>query len=197
MSSEWNPSNMERQKAILLKLWTGDLSFTELLKSLRRGKMSWSRQTLTVYLQGMMEEGRIKQVPRGKRKIYAVEKDSPFVAELLGRIKVRGKVELNSLNAREFLAEWLSSLEFAFLNLVPYYIAVGEGVERVKSIAGGASLPMEPFLAEYLSDLVEVCQFHGEVLSERIRRGELEPERMWDAINQLQERIRFSPTPVS
>ncbi len=197
MSSEWNPSNMERQKAILMKLWTGDHSFTELLKSLKRGKMSWSRQTLTVYLQGMMEEGRIKQVPRGKRKIYALEKDSPFVRELLGRIRIRGMVELNGLNAKEFLAEWLSSLEFAFLNVIPYYIAVGRGVERVRSIAGGASLPMERLLAVSLSDMVEVCQFHGEVLSERIRRGELEPDRIWDAINQLQERMRLSPTPVS
>jgi len=41
----------------------------------------------------------------------------------------------------------------------------------------------------HLSDM-EVCQFYGEVLSERIRRGELEPERMLDARNQLLERLK-------
>ena len=190
MSSKWKPSNLERQKAILMKLWMGDLSFTELLKSLKRGKMSWSRQTLTVYLQAMIEEDRVKRVGLGKRKIYAIERDSPFVGELLGRLRVMGKVELNGLSAGEFLTQWLNSLEFAFMNMIPYYIAVGRGVEEVRSIAGGASLPMEQLLAGYLSDMNEVCQFYGEVLSERIRRGELEPERMWDARDQLLERLK-------
>ena len=140
---------------------------------------------------------KLNSYPENERKIYAVERDNPFVGELLGRLRIRGKVELNGLSAGEFLAVWLSSLEFAFLNVISYYIAVGRGVEEVRSIAGGASLPMERLLAVSLSDMVEVCQFHGEVLSERIRRGELEPDRIWDAINQLQERMRLSPTPVS
>ena len=194
--TKWRANDPKKQKAILMKLVERDRSFTELYDILGRGTgKGWARQTLTLYLNKLVQMKCIKKVPRvkgGKRKIYSLERDHPYVMELLGRLRIIGTIYLAELDERELLEHWLNSIRFAFVNVVGYYIAVGKGAEEVRSLGDGATLPIEKLLEEYLSDMVEVCQYGGEVLAERIRRGEFDLERVWEERDRLLEKVKDS-----
>ncbi len=194
MSEKWKAENPERQKEILMRLFRGDSSFTELYESLKSG---WARQTLSLYLKDLVGKHYIKKVPRGKRKIYSLERDNPHVNALLDRIIIRERVELKTLSEQEFLDIWIESLKFTLLNIIQCYMQIGEGDKELKSRGTGAMVPIENFLVGYISDLVEVCKYHGEFLAKGIKMGDLDPKMVWEARNELLEGIKRRRGPTT
>ncbi len=181
----WSASDPEKRSRIIKQLIDGDKGFNEICDLVGMG-----RQTLNVYLKYLVREKYIKRTRQGKSVIYSIERDHPYVLSLLNRVRILRKIKLSGLDAEEFLMQWIRSIEFAFLNVIQDYIQMGAGVTELKSRAGGHTRPIEKFLEEHLSDMSEVYQFYGEFLSDRIRRGEIEPEKMWTARNQLLSRIK-------
>lgn len=181
----WNASDPEKRKRIIKQLIDGDKGFNEICELVGMG-----RQTLNIYLKYLVREKYIKRVRQGKFVIYSLEINHPYVLSLLGRVRILGRIELQSLDAGEFIKQWISSIEFAFLNVLQCYIQIGIGSKKLKSVAGGSTRPIEKFLEEYLMDMSEVCQFYGEFLSDKIQRGEIEPEKMWSERNQLLARLK-------
>lgn len=186
MSSVWKTENPERDKEILIWLTTGPQSFTELYDSLKaESSLGWSTQTLTLYLKKLVQEGCVAKVPRGKREIYRIVRDSPIVSEFLGRIRIRGRINLNELNEEELLEEWLGSVKFSLVNVVKGYTIKGRGIKVLKSISNGATLPTEKLLEEYLSDMLAVTQFYGRVLVEGVSSGRLDPEKVLETAGSM------------
>jgi len=183
LEAKWNAGNRDRQKELLIKLSKGDRSFTELYVSL---KNSWARETLNVYLKGLVREGYIRKVPRGKRKIYSLERAHPYVIELLERVDIRDLYEI--ISERELIDDWIESMKFSLLNLIQYYIQEGEGVRTLKSWGNGIdTIPIEHYLSGHLSDLVEICKYYGEFLADGIKYGDLNSKIVWEARNEILE----------
>lgn len=186
MVSIWKTENPERVKEILIWLTTGDQSFTELYNSLRaESSMGWSTQTLTLYLKKLVQEGCVTKVPRGKREIYRIVRDSPIVSEFLGRVRIKGQVNLNELSEGELLEEWLCSMKFTLVNVVRGYMIMGKGIKELKSIGDGASMSTSKLLEEYISDMLAVTQFYGRILVEGISSERLYPEKVLGAIRSM------------
>jgi len=185
MGEKWNAGNIDRQKELLIKLSKGDSSFTELYDSLKSG---WARETLNVYLKGLVTKKYIKKVPRGKRKIYSLERGHPYVKELLERVDIRELYKIKS--ERELLDDWIESMKFSLLNLIQCYMQIGEDVKKPRSRGTEATVPIENFLAGYLSDLVEICKYYGEFLAVGIEMEDLDPKKVWDARNELLDKIK-------
>lgn len=186
MVSKWKTENPEREKEILVWLTTGDQSFTELYNSLKaESSLGWSTQTLTLYLKKLVQEGCIKKVPRGKREIYQIVRDSPIVSAFLGRVRIKGYTNLNELSEVELLEMWLGSVKFNLINVVKGYTILGRGIKTLRSIGGGATLPTEKLLEEYMSDLLGVTQFYGRILVKGISSGGLDPDKVLVAIESM------------
>lgn len=185
MREKWKAGNIDRQKEILIRLSKGDRSFTELYESL---KNSWARETLNVYLKSLVRKHYIRKVPRGKRNIYSLERDHPDVKELLERVDIRELYKIKS--ERELIDDWIESMKFSMLNLIQYYMQIGEGVKTLTSRGNGATVPIENFLGDYLSDLVEICKYYGEFLVVGIKMGDLDSKIVWEARNELLEEIK-------
>ena len=97
----WKPINRERRNTILTILLKSDMSFSEIQKNLKMRGGEWSPNTLSLYLGGLVEDGCIRKVPRGKREIYRVLKGHPEVDALLERvIIVSGKIKLENLSEK-------------------------------------------------------------------------------------------------
>ncbi len=167
------------------------MSFTEIKESLKRNGEKQSPRTLSLYLDGLTKDGCVEKVPRGKREIYHVLKDSPEVTALLKRfILLRGAIELPALSEKEHLDDWIGSVKFALLNIFQCYLEMGMGKREKKSRGTGAIVPIENLLNEYLVDLVDVCRFYGTALVRGIEGGLLDTEKIWDARNDILEEIK-------
>lgn len=188
----WKPENRERRKAIISILLEGDKGFSEIHRILTRNgkKKGWSPNTLSLYLDGLIEDKCIKKIYRGKRRIYHILKDSPEVVALLKRlILLRGAIELPALSEQEHLDVWIESVKFALLNIFQMYMEMGMGKTEKKSRGTGAIVPIENLLNEYLTDLVEVCRFYGLALARGIEGGLLDKDKVWDARNDIKKKI--------
>ena len=187
----WKPDNRERRKAIITILLEDDRSFTEIEKKLERNGEKWSPNTLTLYLGGLVKDGCIKKIPRGKREIYRVLKGNPEVDALLKRLIIlRGAIELPALSEKEYLDVWIESVKFALLNIFQMYMEMGKGDTEKKSMGTGAMVPIEDLLSEHLADLVGVCRFYGVALASGIEGGLLDTEKIWEARNAVLKEIK-------
>lgn len=167
------------------------MGFSEILENLKMNGESWSPRTLSLYLDGLEKDNCIRRVPRGKRKIYSVLKGHPEVDSIIGRrIIVSGRIELKSLSEKELLDSWIESIKFALLNIFQCYMEIGRGKKILRSIGNGKIIPIENLLGEYFSDLISVCHSYGGFLVDGIKRGNLEPEIVWKARNEILEEIK-------
>ena len=188
MSERWNPRDTDKQKELLLKLFKGDRSFTELLKSLKPG---WSRQTLSLYLTDLVKKkciSKVRKIPGGKRKIYHLEKDHPYVANILSRLALRDLHPIKS--ERELLNDWIEAMTFSLLNIIQIYIYRGRETEELKSVDNGKIFPIESSLEKSFSDLLEICKYYGEYLAIEIRMGNLDSDIVWEARDAILEDIK-------
>lgn len=125
------------------------------------------------------------KVARGKREIYRIVRDNPAVSAFLGRVRIKGYLNLNELNEGELLEEWLSSMKFNLINVVRGYTIMGQGIKVLTSIGDGATLPTEKLLDEYLSDMLGLTQFYGRVLMKGVSSGRLDPDKLFGAIGSM------------
>ena len=188
----WKPESRERRNTLLSILLKEDMGFIEILKKIKeRTGEKWSTNTLSLYLDSLVENKCIVKVPRGKREIYRALKVSPEVSALLERRTIiSGRIELKSLSEKELLDLWIESLKFVLLNVIQIYMVMGKGSKMLKSRGTGASITPEKLLGEYLSDLVEVCHSYGGFMADGIRVGNLDPDLVWAARNDLLEEIK-------
>jgi len=175
----WTADDPAREAAIIRVLCEGDKGFMEIFNGLKLGKRGWGRQTLNLYLKELTLKGCIRRVRRGKREIYSLDVNNPYVRKVIGRVRIRGRVELNRLNEGEYVSDWLNSIEFAFLNVMQDYVYIGRGQKQLKSLGDGRTVTVEDVLRSHLSDMVEVARIYGQLLAERIARGELDLEELW------------------
>ncbi len=183
----WNPASKEKIKRILLKLFHGDMGFTELWESLRRGTKGMAKQTLTLYLDMLLQTERIKHVQRGRWPIYSLVREHPYVIDLLKRAKIEELVKIKS--ERELLDDWIETTKFSLLNIIQVYMLIGESARKTKSSVAGATTPFEKSLDGYFSDLVAICQYWGEFLADGIKIGNLDSEIVWEIRNKILEEI--------
>ncbi len=187
----WKPDNQERRDAILIILLGGDRGFTEIRKALEMNGEKWDKRTLSKYLSGLLEDKCIKRIPRGKREIYRILKDSPEVVALLkSLILLRGAIELPALSEKEHLDVWIESVKFALLNIFQMYMEMGMGETEWKSRGTGAIVTIETLLNGYFADLVDGCRFYGVALARGIENGLLDKDKVWDARNDILEEIK-------
>ncbi len=174
----WKAENPGLQQRILWILNEDEKCFTELYE---RG--GWARQTLTLYLKELMKKGWVKSEKRGRKVIYSLIRSNPEVMQKLTyrRVLTRGRVQLNSLGGERFIGHWIHSIKFALLNIIKYYIELGENQQDAER--------MNRDLDTHLSDLLEVTKYYGEFMAKRIRAGTLESTEIWEDMERLRLEI--------
>jgi len=182
----------KRDRKIFRRLEDGSKTFGELLEIL-----AWARQTLTNYLTNLADKGCIEKKKRGRNVFYTLIRSHPYVKETLewtwspggADVRIHKRVELDKLNEEQFIASWLNSIKFTFLNIIQVYMLIGkktkESDKETKSI-----LMMRNFLEGYVSDLADTITFNGELMAKEIKLGILDPERIWEARNKLLKQIK-------
>lgn len=191
--------NPERRKAILSILLRGDRSFSEIDRDLTVNGKKWSPSTLSLYLDGLIEDKCISKISRGKRPIYHILLDSPevnsFINRLgIGRVIVRGRTELPGLSEAELLDNWIESLKFALLNFFKIYLAIGSGAKGFKSRGDGATVSREKFLDKHFLDLIDLCRVYGGELAKGVEEGRLDRDKVLEAISNIFEEIKRKRT---
>ncbi len=191
MRDVWKVDNPERRKTILMQLMSGEKRFTELYNAIKQeSSVGWAKQTLNLYLKALVEEGCVKRVKIGKSVTYSLERDHPYIGQMLGNVLIHGRIELSKLDERSLIENWIGSIKFTLLNVIQDYMFIGRGKEELKSLSSDATLPIGHFLDEHLSDMSEVCRFYGRVLAKGIGDGSLDPERVWDERNRILKEIK-------
>jgi len=188
--TRWN-NNPKLEVKIFRRLEDGSKTFGQLLETL-----GWGTQTLTNYLKNLGDKGCIERKKRGRIVFYTLIQSNADVRQMLGwdwlpsaDVRIHKRVELDKLNEEQFIASWLNSIKFTFLNIIQIYMLIGkktkEPDKETKSIT-----TMRNFLEGYVSDLADTITFNGEVMAKEIKLGILNPERIWEARNKLLKQIK-------
>lgn len=196
---EWNirnsPKFAERRQFILRSLERGSKRFNQLWKEMK--KRRFGKVTLSLLLKSLMEDEAVKLVPKGRVQVYELNEESEYVQEMLGWktehgtvVRIERYTNLNRLNEGKFIANWLNSIKFAFLNIVQDYMVLGKGTKELRRRGNGATQPIERFLEAHLSDMVDIAQLYGEILAERIQREELDPKKVWNIRNKVLKELK-------
>lgn len=186
----WN-NNPKLEVKIFRRLEDGSKTFGELLEMLR-----WGPQTLTNYLKNLTEKGCIEKKKRGRSVFYTLIRSHPYVRQMShwdwlpgADVRIHKRIELDKLNEEQFIACWLHSIKFSFLNIIQAYMLLGkrtkESNQETESIK-----KIRSFLEASVSDLADTVSFDGEVMIKEIKLGILDPERIWEARNKLLKQIK-------
>jgi len=196
-NTRWWENNPKVDMKMFWELEDGAKTFGQLLKTLGCGT-----QTLTNYLKNLGKEGKgcrkdcIERKKRGRTVFYTLIRSNAYVRQMLGwdwlpsaDVRIHKHVELDKLNEEQFIASWLSSIKFTFLNIIQVYMLIGkktkESDKETKSIK-----MMRNFLEGYVSDLADTITFNGELMAKEIKLGILDPERIWEVRNKLLKQIK-------
>jgi len=191
MRDVWRADTPERRKTILTQLMGGEKRFTDLHRAIKQeSRVGWAKQTLNLYLKALVEEGCIKRVKSGKSVTYSLNRDHPYVGQVLGNVLVRGSIKLSELEEKSLIEEWIGSIKFNLLNILQDYMLLGTGKEELRSLSSGATTPISHFIEGHLSDISEICRFYGRVLAKGIENGKLDPEKVWDERNRILKEIK-------
>ena len=186
----WN-NNPKLEVKIFRRLEDGSKTFGELLEMLR-----WGPQTLTNYLKNLTEKGCIKKKKRGRSAFYTLIRSHPYVRQRLSwdwlpgaDLRIHKRTRLDRLNEEQFIAYWLHSIKFSFLNIIQAYMLLGkrtkESNQETESIR-----KIRSFLEASVSDLADTVSFNGEVMVKEIKLGILKPEKIWRVRNKLLKEIK-------
>jgi len=121
---------------------------------------------------------------------YALSFSVVVVKKMLPRRIVHHRLNLEELGEEEFIREWLSSIKFAFLNILQDYTWIGEGNNTLRGMGNDVIIPIDHVLTSHLSDLLDVVKFNGHLLEKRIKEGNIDPKKVWDVRNKLLEEIK-------
>lgn len=188
--SHWN-NNPKLEVKIFRRLEDGSKTFGELHKML-----GWGTQTLTNYLKNLIKKGYIEKKKHGRNVFYTLIRSHRYVRQRLdwdwlpgADVRIHKRVKLGKLNEEQFIASWLNSIKFTFLNIIQAYMLIGkktkESDKETKSIT-----MMRNFLEGYVSDLADTITYNGELMAKEIKLGILDPERIWEARNKLLKQIK-------
>jgi len=189
-TSWWN-NNPKLEVKIFRRLEDGSKTFGELLEMLR-----WGPQTLTNYLKNLTQKGCIEKKKRGRSVSYTLIRSHPYVRQMLSwdwlpgaDVRIHKRVEMDKLNEEQFIACWLHSIKFSFLNIIQAYMLLGKRTKEFSQETDSIR-KIRSFLEASVSDLADTVSFNGEVMVKEIKRGILDPERIWEARNKLLKQIK-------
>jgi hypothetical protein len=191
-NKRWWKNDQKRDRKIFRRLEDGSKTFGELLKMLR-----WGPQTLTNYLKNLTQKGCVEKKKHGRCVLYTLIRSNLYVRQTLGwdwlpgaDVRVHKRVELDKLNEEQFIASWLNTVKFSFLNIIQGYLLLGQKTkesspQEIKSIE-----KIRDFLEASVSDLADAVSFNGEIMVNEIRCGKLNPDRIWKTRNKLLEEVK-------
>lgn len=193
-NKRWWKNDQKRDRKIFRRLEDGSKTFGELQKMLR-----WGPQTLTNYLKNLTKDGCIDKKKRGRSVLYTLIRSHPYVRKMLGwdwlpgaDVRVLKRVELDKLNEEEFIASWLNMVKFSFLNIMQGYLLLGQKTKEASKQETESIEKIRDFLEASVSDLADTISFNGEVMVKEIRRGKLNPDKIWKTRNKLLKEIKNS-----
>jgi len=191
-NKRWWKNDQKRDRKIFRRLEDWSKTFGELQKMLR-----WGPQTLTNYLKNLTKDGCIEKKKRGRRVHYTLIRSHPYVRKTLGwdwlpgaDVRVLKRVELDKLNEEEFIASWLNTVKFSFLNIIQGYLLLGQKTKEASNQEAKSIEKVREFLEASVSDLADTISFNGEVMVKEIRRGKLNPDKIWETRNKLLKEIK-------
>jgi hypothetical protein len=186
---KWTAPDPEKRFKILKVLSDKDLMFDDILQALNElptipDKKNWNRQTLTVYLWVMQEDGWINH---GNRKTpYSINKNSRDAMDALGtRVLFKGRANLLDLKTEQFIRDWRASLDFSFLNIVKDYWLLGKAEAK-----GTPKDKIQQITQAHINDMVLVIAEYGTTMVKQIKSGEMEEGEIAKAVKDLQEETK-------
>jgi hypothetical protein len=189
-TSWWN-NNPKLEAKIFRRLEDDSKTFGELLEMLR-----WGPQTLTNYLKNLTQKGCMEKKKRGRSVSYTLIRSHPYVRQMLGwdwlpgaDVRIHKRVELDKLNEEQFIACWLHSIKFNFLNIIQAYMLLGKRAKESRQETESIK-KIRSFLEASVSDLADTASLNGEVMVKEIKLGILNPKRIWEARNKLLKQIK-------
>jgi len=188
--TKWNPTRPE-VRARIIRVLADNKSQPELWK-----RKSWaelwegvkgtvgSKTTLSVYLQGLHDEGHINKETEGRKTYYSLvnteEVERILVGVSHGNVRPYGTVDLSKLNEEEFVRIIHCALGTGLSVILHDYILIGEqmlsGKEEAKAFED-----VKPFLNIHYSNLYHVLDFCSRVMAKRIEDSSLQVDRIWKA----------------
>ena len=193
----WWENDPKVDVKIFWELEDGSKTFGQLLKTLGCGT-----QTLTNYLKNLGKAGKgcrkdcIERKKRGRTVFYTLIRSNAYVRQMLGwdwlpstNVRIHKRVELDKLNEEQFIASWLNSIKFTFLNIIQVYRLIGKKTKESNEDTDSIKM-MHNFLEAYVSDLADTITYNGELMAKEIKLGILDPERIWEVRNKLLKRIK-------
>ena len=191
-NNRWWKNDQKRDRKIFRRLENGSKTFGELLKMLR-----WGTQTLTNYLKNLTTKGCIEKKKRGRSALYTLIRSHPYVRETIGldwppgaAVKICKRVELDKLNEEQFIASWLNSLKFSFLNIIQGYLQLGKKTKEGFNQETESIKKIQDFLEASVSDMADTISFTGEVMAKEISLGILNSDKIWETRNKLLKEIK-------
>jgi hypothetical protein len=173
--SRWKNTTPKREVELFRQLRQEGKSFTFLFKAL-----GWGSQTLTFYLKTLKSKGYITSKEHGRNVTYALVKSNPCVAKALKLktptsydIRIFKRGTLGKLDEEAFIANWLNSIKFAFLNLLRDYTLLGKKTmkEETKEL-------LRRILQVEIEDIDDINKAYGQVLTRMVQAGTIEPSRI-------------------
>jgi predicted transcriptional regulator len=191
-NKRWWKNDQKRDRKIFRRLEDGSKTFGELLKMLR-----WGPQTLTNYLKNLTEKGCIEKKKRGRSVLYTLIRSHPYVRKTLGwdwlhgaDVRIHKRIQLDKLNEEQFIASWLNSVKFSFLNIIQGYLLLGKKTKEPFNKETKSIEKVRDFLEASVSDLADTISFNGEIMVKEIRLGKLNPKKIWKTRNKLLKEIK-------
>ncbi len=119
--------------------------------------------------------------PKGKRKIYSLEKSNPLVAD---RLKWNLPVDYSlqqQLDEKGFIDSWFNSLKFAFVALLNDLTVLGQWRDQSK---------LEDQMQGDIGDFVELLNIYGNTLAERVKDGTFKPEKLREIQREMHSQVK-------
>jgi hypothetical protein len=185
---KWDADTYDRKRAIVRILYQKDDTFNNILSRLNEwwkalgNKGKWSKNTLSLYLDAMEEDGWITHKKR--KSPYSLNKHIPEVAKMLPRIQIRGRVNLDELDAKEFIQNWRNSFDFTFLNIVKDYTMLGKA-----EVSGNSQDKIQQITQEHIQDIIDIIAFYGDTMVKRMVNADamMEEEKIREVLGELQK----------
>ena len=183
----------KREIQIFRQLEDGSKTFSELFNEL-----GWGSLTLTNYLKNLVEKGYIGREERGRNVFYTLIQSNTYVRQMLNLdrwpsnaadVRIQKRIVLNELDEKKFIADWINSIKFCFLNVIQDYMLLGKRMRESEKETNSVNT-LRRFLEGHIQDMVDTINYQGAVMAKRVRLGTLNPDRIWEVRNKLLKQIK-------
>ena len=94
---------------------------------------------------------------------------------------IKGFIQLNSLNEKEFIEDEIHRLKFALLNVIKDYMSLAENPHEPEKI--------NRYIEAHISDLTEVTMNYGELMVKMIKTEIFNADRIQKTLDMLQREL--------